>query len=510
MQGGFREFLFSTAVVCAGLAGLWAWPIVTDGGGAALVTRIVEIYHKSGARLGPAVAVLTGPAQDALPPVLQPAADEPLAPAARIDPVRLAAAEPVVPAQCDATSPGIDAAVIGDRLQLRIFETSILAGAAGAQGAEALTTDIVFERLDLSGSYDVTGTGAISLPAIGRVDVLGRSLPCIEALVAKRAFELFRTASTVSAAHAARPPILVRGAVRSPGAHAHSPGLTVERVLAQAGATQAHDPASTVRMVALDSRRRELERTRAGLDLERMRLEAAMAGKELFPDNALTTTTALLGADRVDSERAALAAETVTQLMRQVHTAEHLRDLDARIEAAERQLEIAQTHFDYFDHRREQQAEFLKSRTITEAHLDSTTIKAMQAEQVLLEKQEALLRLQTERHLAVNGAALADAQRQNALASELRNLTSRSDALESEYQTLEAELDVLGDGGARLEVTIERQDGPESTRTIAASPATLVRPGDLVTVSPMMEGTKKSARLDVRNLPLPVRSAQSQ
>lgn len=509
MSSGFREFLLSAAVVGVGLTGLWAWPIIADDGPNGLITRVVEMYHKSGARLRPAVAILAGSPDGAAAPDLQPAAKESQAPAPRIEPVRLAAAEPVVPAQCDAASPAIDAAVIGDRLQLRIFETSVLAGAPGSQAAPS-TTDIVFERLDLSGAYEIGISGAISIPAIGHVDVAGHSLSCIEALVSRQAFERMRTGNTVSAAYAARPPILVRGAVRAPGPHSYSPGLTVERVLAQSGAGQAHDPASSTRIVALEARRRELERTRAGLGLERMRLEAAMAGKEFLPEEALTVTKAVLGEERVDTERAALAAEIVTQLMRQVHTAEHLKDLDARIEAAQRQLEIAQTHFDYFDHRRQQQAEFLKSRVITESHLDSTAIKAMQAEQVLLEKQESLLRLQTERHLAINNAALADAERQSALAAELRSLTARSEALENEYQAINAELEVLRDNHARLAVMIERPTGPEGTQTIVASPSTLVRPGDLVTVSPMMEQTEKSARLEARNHPLLVRSAQSQ
>ena len=133
-------------------------------------------------------------------------------------------------AQCDTELKGIDVTVLGDRLALRFFEHSAMAAAPSAD-APLRSESIVFERLDLSGSHEVGTDGAVSLPAIGHVDVIGRTLPCVEALVSIAASERLRLSGSVSAAFALRPPVLVRGVVRAPGAHAYSPGLTVERVL---------------------------------------------------------------------------------------------------------------------------------------------------------------------------------------------------------------------------------------------------------------------------------------
>lgn len=506
MSGGIRSFLFSIAIVVTGLVGAWLLPRLADIGPAGMITRVSDVLARPGAWLWGADTP-----QDMAPPNIQSPHNPVQSESAAVAPSRLAAGAPDIAAQCDADGMQAEAAVIGDRLQLRIFETSALADLPGPDGATPPPTGIVFERLDLSGAYEVGAGGVLSLPAIGRVEVAGRSLRCIEALVSRAAFEQMRSENTVTASFAARPAVLVRGAVRAPGRYEYSPGLTVESVLAQAGAAEASDPAHSLRLATLAARRDEIERMRVGLGLERTRVRAALAGVEFLVHDprALASVQSVLGEERVSNEQAALAAEIGVQRVRKARSAALLQDLDKRIETTQRQIDSAQARFTYFDRRREEQSDFLENGRITGSRFEITVMNAMEAERLLLEKQETLLRLQAERRLAEDDDALAEAERQNRLSAELRMLASRSDALDGEYQTVLAELDAIEGRGLRLDVTIKRQGPGDEMQSITAMPTTPVLPGDLVTVSTGLDERGTLARGDGIGQPHPMRSAYS-
>ena len=488
MSNGLGGFLVSASIVGAGLTGVWAWPHLQEGGFQSLAAQAASLYHGAEMRLRPAIAALQSPPDLPGPRLAGPAATaESLPPASlsAVQPLRTEPAAPVVSARCEAPEGNQDTAVAGDRVQLRIFESSVLAAAPAPEGAEAPATDIVFERLDLSGTYEVGATGAVSLPAIGHVDVAGHSLPCVEALVSRAAFERLRTQNTVSAAYAARPPVLVRGAVRSPGAHSYNPGLTVKRVLAQAGALDDRDPAAKVRLIALDARRSELDKARIGLTLERLRIEAALNDRDTLSqdDPAIRAAVTLLGRDRVASEGNALASEIQASRLRRAQSEATLADLAARIESARRQRDLAETQMTYHANRQEHQSEMLQSGLVTDSRLNDTAVRAMDAERILLEKEDLLFRLEAEHRAAAQDAELARVDRIKALTAELRQVSAALDAAGSELDTVLAELNLYENDGLRLAVTIERPGDGARVQTIAADADTLVRPGDLVTVS---------------------------
>jgi protein involved in polysaccharide export with SLBB domain len=488
MVNGLGGFLVSASIVGTGLTGFWAWPHLQEGGFQSLAAQAAGLYHGAEMRRRPAIAALQSPPELAGARLVDPAATaESLPPAALspVEPLRSEPAAPVVSAQCEAREDNQDTAVIGDRVQLRIFESSILAAAPAPVGTEAPVTDIVFERLDLSGTYEVGTTGAVSLPAIGHVDVAGHSLSCIEALVSRAAFERMRTQNTVSAAYAARPPILVRGAVRSPGAHSYNPGLTVERILAQVGALDDRDPAAKVRLITLDARRSELDKTRIGLTLDRLRIEAALNDHDSLPEEhpVLHAALTLLGKDRVASERNALASEIQASRLRRAQSEATLADFAARIETARRQKNLAETQMAYHADRQEHQNEMLESGFITDSRLNDTALRAMDAERILLEKEDLLFRLEAEHRAAAQDAELARVDRIKALSAELRQVSVALDTVGSELDTVVAELNIYENVGLRLAVTIERPVDGARAQTIAANAETLVRPGDLVTVS---------------------------
>lgn len=512
MSNGLGGFLVSASIVGAGLTGVWAWPHLQQGGFRSLATQAADIYHQAELRFRPALAALQAPpeANGALPAQSGATAESRVP--ATLAPLRAEATAPVVSARCEAVEDDEDIAVVGDRVQLRIFESSTLAGVPGAEGAAAPATDIVFERLDLSGTYEVGSTGAISVPAIGHVAVAGYGLSCVEALVSRAAFDRLHSQNIVTAAFAARPPVLVRGAVRSPGAHGYNPGLTVERVLAQAGALDDRDPASQVRVIALDARRSELEKTRAGLGLERLRIEAALNGRDGLPDDdpAVRAALALLGPERIASERSALEAEMEAHRLRQSQTEATLADLAARIETARRQKTLAETQMAYHAERHEHQSEMLQSGLVTDSRLNDTAVRAMDAERILLEKEDLLFRLEADRRLAQQDAELARVDRIKALTGELRQVSAALDVAGNELATVLAELNLYQDDGLRLAVTIERPVDATRTRTIAARPDTLVRPGDLVTVAADRTGKADLADAADPASPAIIRSASKE
>lgn len=414
--------------------------------------------------------------------------------------------------RCSSPDTPADVVVAGDRLHLRIFERSTLAaGLSQTSEGDPEVQDILFERLDLSGSYEVTGSGAVSLPAIGHVDVVGRSLTCVEDLVTQAAAERLRLRGTVSAAFTSRPPVLVRGAVRAPGAHAYSPGLTVERVLAQAGTAETFAPASPLQLASLRTRHDELSALAASLLIERVRLEAALNEDTVFAADpaAWEAVADVLGADRIESEREVLLAEIASQKAQDSGLSDRIDDLVTRLEAAQAHLKTAQAHADYLSQRHEKVGALLEEGIATDAKLEEAAVRKMDMERVVMERRDALLRIEAELRLAHNEQTIREADRQHRLLAALRDTTKERAATREQIRAVRAQLDAYeAETPDVFLITIERPE-PEGTRRIEATPDTAVRPGDLVTVRHGAEAggaprevpvSERSAGADIRLL----------
>jgi protein involved in polysaccharide export with SLBB domain len=402
-----------------------------------------------------------------------------------------AAASPTAPelqatAQCDPAAGAVDIAVLGDRLALRFFEHSELAAAPSADGTPT-SESIVFERLDLSGSYEVGANGAVSLPAIGHVDVIGRSLSCIEALVTLAANERLRLDGSVSAAFASRPPVLVRGMVRAPGAHAYLPGLTVERVLVQAGAMEGIETLSPLQLAGLRAREHELDALDASLIIERARIDVAIEGDVDFAADAEAWDAAAdaIGASptRVYTERDVLLSEIAEENAHKQRASGRIEDLAGRISAARQHLQVLEKHLGYVSERHERLAARLQQGVTTENKLEEAMDRVMVMERTILERREALLQLESELRLARNEAVLREAERRKRLALAARDAVKERAVVREQLHTVRAQLSVQSRGdGQTLTVTIERQE-PDGVKRFAAAPGTSVRPGDLVSVA---------------------------
>lgn len=93
----------------------------------------------------------------------------------------------------------------------------------------------VFGQEDLSGQFDVDGSGTFSMPLIGTIVAEGLTVPELEQTIAASLSDGYLVNPRVSAEVANYRPFYVLGEVRTPGEYPYSNGLTVLEAVASAG-----------------------------------------------------------------------------------------------------------------------------------------------------------------------------------------------------------------------------------------------------------------------------------
>lgn len=94
---------------------------------------------------------------------------------------------------------------------------------------------IVYGEQDLSGEFDVDGTGAVSLPLIGEVGAQGKSLRELELTVANRLKDGYLADPRVNIEVLNYRPYYIIGEVEEPGELPYTAGMTVLNAVAVAG-----------------------------------------------------------------------------------------------------------------------------------------------------------------------------------------------------------------------------------------------------------------------------------
>lgn len=120
---------------------------------------------------------------------------------------------------------------------------STLAATNGAMGPEVAyvlgSGDklrlIVYGEDDLSGQFDVTGTGKVSLPLIGQVQAAGLTLEQFEKEVGDRLSQGYLTNPKVSAEVLNYRPFYIMGEVEKPGQYPYTSDMTILNAIAVAG-----------------------------------------------------------------------------------------------------------------------------------------------------------------------------------------------------------------------------------------------------------------------------------
>ncbi|MBI1260829.1 MAG: polysaccharide export protein [Rhizobiales bacterium] len=93
----------------------------------------------------------------------------------------------------------------------------------------------VFGEDDLSGEFDVTGTGKVSLPLIGQVQAMGLTLDQFSEEVANKLRDGYLTNPKVSVEVLNYRPFYIIGEVTTPGQYPYTNGMTVLNAVAVAG-----------------------------------------------------------------------------------------------------------------------------------------------------------------------------------------------------------------------------------------------------------------------------------
>lgn len=403
---------------------------------------------------------------------------------------------PDIPYTCAKIVAGRGRAVTGDRIQIRLFEPMV----AEAVGASVATpSGGAFERLDLGGVYEIDDAGQLALPLLDGIDARGHTLRCIEAAIALRFFEVSQRTGSVSASFAARPPIAVNGAVRSPGTYAAMPGMTLEALLAAAGARVGAGEGASGAAVDLLDRKADLARISMGLTLSIGRMEAALAGEThvRLDEPIQHQLLATLGKRRVATEAEMLRASVATDEAAAAAASAALEGYDSRIAVAEGRLSEIATQAAHRGQRVDEFASLQKKGVATAARVDDLEFGALALERERLMALGELTRLRAERDAEMRRATLAAAERREHRQSEFLLFLQQKQQIEAEIASIEGRLGRSQDAAdefthPELVVSIRRMT-PGGRVQIAGEPSMPVLPGDVVLVGlPSREATAVS------------------
>ncbi len=123
----------------------------------------------------------------------------------------------------------------------------------------------VFDEADLSGQFEVDGSGNISMPLIGQVEAGGLSLPELEERIKLKLLDGYLKKPQISIEVMNYRPFYILGEVNNPGSYPYVSGMTVLNAIALAGGytyraktdklflTRDSDPAETKREVTEDT-----------------------------------------------------------------------------------------------------------------------------------------------------------------------------------------------------------------------------------------------------------------
>jgi polysaccharide export outer membrane protein len=382
-------------------------------------------------------------------------------------------------------------ALVGDRLTIRFFERETVEPATLAVG----TSPMYFERLDLSGTYEVDAQGEVSLPLMGRIKAEGRSIACLEAAVAVRQAKTFSVPASVSVAFASRAPVLVTGAVRAEGAYTYTQGMTLRHLLTLAGRLSPENvPAADIPLLA---RKAELDTLKAGNHLEMLALASARAGSATIAMTLVERVNfiAAVGTERLEIEAANLRARVEAYNREQEELTKRVEHGRARIRLLTEEKAKLERHV------ADKIARLKELRDLTARGI--APLSRLNADESLLTALEGAMfnvkveLLQAESKVEADVRAL-DAmanEHERAIAVELRDRAKEADSIEAQLASIEIQLGaqphrtVAASSGGTPLYTIVRTTTQGTTRSEADLDSPVL-PGDLVEVETSTEAER--------------------
>lgn len=94
---------------------------------------------------------------------------------------------------------------------------------------------IVFGEDDLTGEFEVSGSGIIAYPLVGQLDVAGRSVNDVEQIIRDKLLDGYLKNPSVSVEVLNYRPFFIEGEVNEPGQYPYVSGMTVREAVAIAG-----------------------------------------------------------------------------------------------------------------------------------------------------------------------------------------------------------------------------------------------------------------------------------
>ena len=111
----------------------------------------------------------------------------------------------------------------------------------------------VFGQPDLSGQFEIDGTGSISMPLIGQVSAINQSTSALETTITTRLADGFLREPRVSAEVANYRPYYILGEVGAPGEYPFASGLSVVNAVAAAGGFTYRANKKTIYIKSIDA-----------------------------------------------------------------------------------------------------------------------------------------------------------------------------------------------------------------------------------------------------------------
>ena len=132
-------------------------------------------------------------------------------------------------AACQSTIPSATSSTSGEQV---VQQQAVSAYTLGNGDQLRIT---IFGQPDLSGQFEVDGTGSISMPLIGQVEALGLTTPQLENRIVEKLEGDYVLNPRVSAEVINYRPYYILGEVNRPGEYPYNSGLTVVNAVAAAG-----------------------------------------------------------------------------------------------------------------------------------------------------------------------------------------------------------------------------------------------------------------------------------
>jgi len=145
---------------------------------------------------------------------------------------------------------------VSDRSNVTV-ERSARAVADYSLGSGDQVKVTVFGQPELSGQFEIDGSGSISLPLIGQISAIGQTTPQLEQAIAERLSDGFLLNPRVSAEVANYRPFFILGEVKSPGEYPYASGLSVVNAVAAAGGYSYRANKRTVYIKAINGEEEE-------------------------------------------------------------------------------------------------------------------------------------------------------------------------------------------------------------------------------------------------------------